>query len=177
MEEQERIKILDSLKSGRHAIVGALNGVSEEVAVLIPAPEKWSILQCVEHLALAEEYLFAKMTTARPSDKPVPNAGREAAIQRRGYDRSFKIEAPDVARPRGTFSTLREAKEHFLSSRQRTIEFVEEYRADPRAMLTEHPLIGQVNCYEQMLIMAAHPHRHSQQIAEIKAAVGQKLPS
>jgi len=34
-----------------------------------------------------------------------------------------------------------------------------------------HPLIGDVNCYETLLIMAIHPHRHAPQIQEIRDAL------
>jgi hypothetical protein len=38
---------------------------------------------------------------------------------------------------------------------------------DLRRELTSHPLIGVVNCYEILLMMAVHLHRHARQIEEI----------
>jgi hypothetical protein len=37
--------------------------------------------------------------------------------------------------------------------------------------MTTHPLIPVVNCYEMLLMMAAHPLRHAKQIEEIRAAL------
>jgi len=59
----------------------------------------------------------------------------------------------------------------FLAARERTIRFVENCNEDLRAQSTTHPILGTVNCYEVLLMIAVHPHRHAKQIAEIKAAL------
>ena len=71
---------------------------------------------------------------------------------------------------------MRGAEEHFLASRHRTMRFVEDCGEDLRCRLTSHPLAETVNCYEMLLIMAAHAHRHSKQIEEIKAALASAAP-
>jgi hypothetical protein len=67
--------------------------------------------------------------------------------------------------------TLAEALSVFSSSRDRTIAYVQNLQEDPRLRTAHHPLIGDVNCYETLLIMAIHPHRHTQQIQEIQSAL------
>jgi hypothetical protein len=79
--------------------------------------------------------------------------------------------SPEVVRPAGRFSKLSEALQHFLSSRERTTRYVENCGEDLRARLAAHPIAGTVNCYETLLMIAAHPHRHSAQIAETKTAL------
>jgi hypothetical protein len=37
--------------------------------------------------------------------------------------------------------------------------------------MAHHPLLGPANCYEILLIIAIHPHRHVQQIREIHEVV------
>jgi hypothetical protein len=96
---------------------------------------------------------------------------RENNILKRGADRTRTFEAPEVARPTGRFPTLSEALKTFASSRDRTIAYVQSLQEDPRMRTAHHPLIGDVNCYETLLIMAIHPHRHVQQIQEIRAAL------
>src|SRR5262249_12715790 len=99
-------------------------------------------------------------------DRPMVNTARENAIRKRGRDRSNRINAPDVAVPRGRFSSLEDARDHFVSTRSRTIEVVEACRDDLRGRSSSHPLIGEMNCYELLLILASHPHRHAEQIRE-----------
>ena len=171
MTNEEKAEMLANLVSGREALLQAMQGLTDDHSARRPEPGRWSVLECVEHVAIAEEYLLDQVVSSRPADGPMLNTARENAIRKRGRDRSNRIEAPDVALPRGRFSSLEDARDHFVSTRSRTIEFVEGCREELRRRLARHPLIGQVNCYELLLIMASHPHRHAEQIRETVKAV------
>lgn len=171
MEAHEKEKILADLENGRKALLDVLSGATEEVAARTPAPGKWSVLECVEHLAISEDYLFSQITASHYSHAAMANKDREALILSRGLDRTRTVQSPEAVRPTGRFSTLREAVQHFLASRERTTRFVENCGEDLRSRLTSHPISGTVNCYETLLMIAVHPHRHSKQIEEIKAAL------
>jgi len=168
----EKREILARLDRGRKALVDALDGVTAEVAARAPGPGRWSILECVEHIVSSEDHLYGQILKATAAAEPVTDARREALILVRGTDRSQRYKAPEPSQPRGKFTALPAALDHFLESRERTIHFVEANREDLRARITTHPLLGTVNCYETLLLMAEHPLRHVQQIEEIKAAVG-----
>jgi hypothetical protein len=171
MDSAEKRKMLDDLEAGSQALRDALDGIGQEQAAVRPAPDRWSVLDCVEHLAVVEEYLLGRLESAQPALEPVGTALREARIAERGADRSRRVPAPEMAHPRGRFATLVEALGHFQSMRARTVRFVENCRLDLRRQATTHPLIGAVNCHETLLMMAMHPVRHAKQIAEIRAAV------
>jgi hypothetical protein len=168
METTEKRALLQKLTEGRDVFLKATDGMADELARRSPAPGKWSVLDCIEHVNLAEDYMFAQIAAAQRSDTPIVNPQRETAIQERGLDRTRRVPAPREARPTGRFLRLQDARQHFLNSRQQTIQFVEGSDADLRAMPARHPLIGQVNCYEMLLIIAVHPFRHAQQIEEIR---------
>jgi len=167
MRATDRDEILDALRRGSDALLVSLRGVTEEMATASSGPGRWTILQCLEHLAISEEFLYSKIMEARPSEVPLVNKEREARIVRRGADRSNPVPSPEVGLPRGRFSTLEEALQGFLAARARTMEYAENCTDDLRSLLTTHPLIpGPVNCYEILLIIAIHPHRHAEQIRE-----------
>jgi hypothetical protein len=84
-----------------------------------------------------------------------------------GLDRTMRVEAPEVVKPRNRFATVNAALDHFDVSRAKTIQFVKDYLDDPRSMLARHPHFGVVNNYEMLLMMAVHPHRHAAQVREI----------
>jgi uncharacterized damage-inducible protein DinB len=169
MTEHERQAILVSLEKGSTALLNALHGVPEELAVRVPGPGRWSILQCAEHVAIVEGYLFSMITASKRSDTPLINEQREVLIAKRGPDRSTRRESPEDAKPTGRFSTISEAVQRFLAGRERTIQFVNTNKEDLRSRITTHPLMGTVNCHEVLLLMAVHPARHAKQIEEIKA--------
>jgi hypothetical protein len=170
MQPAEKQELIDSLNAGRRALIDAVDGVTEELAKRAEAG-RWSILQCVEHLALAENDLFGRILAAAPTGAPVVNERRERIIRERGASRTRPITAPDVAAPHGHYATLAEALEAFSAGRARTVAFVESCTTDLRAQLTTHPVVtGPVNCHEMLLMMAVHPFRHVSQIQEIRAA-------
>jgi uncharacterized damage-inducible protein DinB len=171
MNNDERQEILASLETGSEALLGALRGVTDDLAARFPAPERWSILQCVEHVALAEEYLFSLTQSSKFSDTPLIDEQREILIAARGADRSLKRESPSYALPNGSFVTLHEALQSFQASRERTIQFVSTNEDDLRRKIAVHPIIGTVNCHEVLLLMAVHPARHAKQIEESKVAL------
>jgi hypothetical protein len=171
MDSPEKAQLLADLEASRSALTAALSGVSEDLASRAPSPEKWSILQCVEHLAVVEENLLARVAAAQPSDAPPLDPRRETLLATRALDRTRPRQAPEAALPTGRFLTLSAALQHFNQARGRTIHFVEQCTDDLRRRRTTHPIIGDVTCHEVLLIIAAHPLRHVQQIEEIKSSI------
>jgi uncharacterized damage-inducible protein DinB len=167
MLDEERREMLEKLRASRETLIALVEGVPEELAKRSPGPGKWSILECVEHVVLAEDHMRGLVMTAQRSSEPVINSRRERAIIERGADRSRKVDAPGVALPRGRFLTLREAMGAFVESRDRTIQFVENCSDDLRTLLADHPVVGRVNGHETLLLIAVHPLRHAGQIEEI----------
>jgi hypothetical protein len=168
--DAERGALRERLHSGRAALQEALQGVDETLANRKPAAGGWSILECVEHLTLAEENLLSRLLRATQAEQSHENRRREARIMERAADRTRPVEAPEMARPHGRFENMAEALQCFDSAWARTVAFLEGFDGDLRCWITDHPLIaGPVNCYEILLMIAAHPARHAKQIAEIWA--------
>jgi hypothetical protein len=171
MDAREKQDLLESLEAGRDVLLAALDGLTEDQAARVPEPGQWSVRDCMEHLFLVEDYLFRQIDASEPAETPAGSRAREARILQRGADRTKRLDAPEVARPTGRFPTLSEALNAFLASRAETIRYVQALQEDPRLRTAHHPLIGPVNCYETLLIMAIHPRRHVQQIREIRNAI------
>ena len=65
--------------------------------------------------------------------------------------------------------TPREALAGFDRARSETLHWLEQFTVDLRGWGTDHPLIpSPVNCYEILLLIAAHPGRHARQVREIR---------
>ena len=172
MEDADRQHILWELTRGRAALAEALAGVEEQLAGRKPGPDRWSILECIEHLATAERFLLSQMRGASRSDRPHADPAREARILERGADRTRRMRSPEVGLPRGRYQTLAEALAAFDEARGETIPWVEAMNDDPRCWLTTHPLIpGPVNCSEILAVISIHPARHAAQIVEIRESL------
>ena len=170
MDKQEQIEILKALRCGQRAFLDALNGITEDLAAKRPRPERWSVLECVGHVALSEDFLRSLVMHAEHVSVPVINKVREDGILVRGADRTRPMVSPEAVRPTGRFPSLSDALQYFLVSRSETIRYLENCSEDLRSMLATHPLLGSVNCREIVLLMAVHPHRHAKQIHEVRDA-------
>jgi hypothetical protein len=166
--EKEKEDILRDLRESRDIFVQIVATVPEERVGNHPGTGRWSVIECVEHVAVSEERLLRQMQSSSLSETAVVNAGRELAIRRRGPDRTKRVESPGEARPTGRFPTVDEGLKYFVNVREQTIRFVNDCNTDLRCMLTDHPIIGRVNCHEMLLMMAAHVRRHAKQIEETR---------
>lgn len=171
MQTHEKAGILKELAIGQDILLDALRGFPEDLAVLSPQTGRWSIIQCVEHVAVSEDFLLAAIKQSQLCETPVVNPKREAAILARGADRTTPRISPEVGKPTGRFATLADAVASFLATRERTVRFVENCAEDLRYKPMEHPLMGTINCHEALLLIAMHPRRHALQIQEIRIAL------
>ena len=172
MDPSEKREILDFLRSGRQALVDALSGVDETTARLVPATGGWSILGCVEHVAISEAYLLTRLQQAQPAGQSLANPTREARFLERATNRARPIDAPPLSHPTGRYAAVHEAFAAFDTARTQVVRYVEDFDDDLRCWSTDHPMIqGPVNCFEILLMVAAHPGRHAKQIVQIRHAL------
>ena len=163
----ERDELLERLNAGRDEFLASLDGVTEEQAAAKPVTG-WSILECVEHVGIAEEYLLRRLMDQSTPTESEMSRQQEALIAARAADRVRKFSAPEVAQPRGRFATLAEAVECFCRNREQTIAYVTSCQEDLRRLKTDNPLIGAVSGQEMILIMIGHPFRHAAQVRELR---------
>jgi hypothetical protein len=159
------------LQQTRDAIVSETKGLSEAQIKFKPAPDRWSVAETLEHIALAEDFLFQNVTD-KVMKSPAGSADRDTAkadamVLAMIPDRSHKAQAPPPLVPTGRW-TPTETLDHFLKSRAQTIAFMES-TPDLRQHVTESPLGQPLDAYEWLLFVGAHSERHTKQILEVKA--------
>ena len=170
MNDAERAQLLEKIRQGSDALHQAIAGVTEDQAAFRSAGDRWSIRDCVEHLVLTEDAMYALVTQHRSaSDPAAANLQRDGMILRGMPDRNRKFAAPEMAQPTGRFRTLREAVERFDRNRVRATEYAQGCRDNLRGFTVNHPVIGAIDSYQCMLMIALHPVRHAQQIQEVRS--------
>lgn len=167
--EIDKARLLEALRKGGDAFLGGVAGADEAACRLRPAENRWSVLECAEHVAVAEEVMLALVSGERNTRDP-EGPKRDDRILRSGTDRSTRFEASDQSQPRGRFSTVSEAAAHFRATRERTLRLVEQAGEDLRATEVTHPhhVVGVISTYECLLLMGSHAQRHALQIEEVK---------
>lgn len=165
--DREQIQILvEELRTSCARFLSVLKDVPEALRDLRESESAWSIMDCAEHVCLAEELMARSLEKRRPTNAS-PDFEKDAVIHKIALDRSRKFVAPDRAQPTGRYHSLKEAADAFLASRERNTAFVESLGEDLRQSTCLHPL-GIFDTYQFVRIMALHPERHADQIQEIK---------
>src|SRR6516164_9470639 len=117
MTPQEKIEIVPLLEESREQFLASVGGLSEAEARAKPDPERWSVLECVEHVTTVEERFLKRLETAPRLNAPRVDKSKEVDLAARLPDRTVRAQAPEGARPVGRFATLAQALEQFKVNR------------------------------------------------------------
>lgn len=172
MDTAVREKNLALLAEGTNALLDSVAGVSEEQARMRPVADRWSVLECVEHVILAENRMFDLLAHESEPAAIVSDGSREDRVRVRSVDREHKTQAPGPALPRGRFPSLAVAVDEFRRCRERTAGYIAQCDDELRARTAKHPVVGPVSCQELLIILSLHPARHAKQIREVRQSLG-----
>jgi hypothetical protein len=173
ISKKERKDALKLLKDTEKGVKDQVKGLTEAQLKFKPAPDKWSVEECVKHIAKSEEMLW-QMTdsiikaAANPDKRSEIKMTDEQVVQRI-EDRSTKIKTMEKLMPENIpFKDTEEALKSFKMNREKLIEYVKSTNEDLRNHIATMPF-GMVDSYQMILFTAAHTNRHTQQIMEVKA--------
>jgi len=169
--DKEREAALDSLARTRQVLLDAVEGVTDVQARWKPAPERWSILEYVEHLAVSDDALIALIRRSL-QDPPRPETeeerhAREQKIRATPMPRGVN-HAPDMLKPGARFASLSEAVAAFLDARGRTTEYARTTQEDLRSHFASHSVLGPLDGYQWLTANARHVENHCAHIRELK---------
>jgi len=174
LSRAERDHAVAELENSQKAFLEATNGLSEAQWNFKPAPDRWSIAECAEHIGVTENFILKLITeqalkSAAEPEKRAQVQGKDAAIMVMGVDRSSKFKAPEVIQPTRRWATSGEITKNVLENRARTIEFINTTQEDLRDHFMDHPVFKTLDTYQWILLTSAHMRRHTAQILEVKA--------
>ena len=174
LSRAERDHAVAELENSQKAFLEATNGLSEAQWNFKPAPDRWSIAECAEHIGVTENFIVKLITeqalkSAAEPEKRSQVQGKDAAIMVMGVDRSSKFKAPEVIQPTRRWATSGEITKNVLENRARTIEFINTTQEDLRDHFMDHPVFKTLDTYQWILLTSAHMRRHTAQILEVKA--------
>jgi uncharacterized damage-inducible protein DinB len=170
--QKERDHAVKYLEETREKFLASVAGLSEAQWKYKPAPDRWSVAEVAEHIALSEATILQLVTDRvmkTPPAKLAADSATDEAVVKLLLDRSGKAQAPEVLRPTGKWATREELTKDFVAGREKTIAYVKGTQDDLRAHSTPHPVLKSLDAYQWVLLLAAHSARHTAQIEEVKA--------
>lgn len=176
LTQADRDKAVAELEGSRKAFLDATKGLSPAQWNFKAAPDRWSIAECAEHIALAEEFIFGVVTKQVMSTPVTPEKrdavkGKDELILKMLQDRSHKATAPEPIDPAKHHLSADESVKQFLASRAHTIEYMKTTKDDLRDHFFDHPVpaFGTLDAYQWIMFISGHSRRHTLQILEVKA--------
>jgi uncharacterized damage-inducible protein DinB len=166
MAHQEMKDVAGQLESARTDLIVVVSGLTEERARTRPAPERWSVLECLEHVSFVERRFLGMVKESEAGTPAERDVAKEAALKERVMDRSNRRTAPEAVYPNGKYRSISEALQDFNAARDETLRFAEEEGVKLLSRSANHPLLGPLNGVEALLLIAGHGRRHTAQMRE-----------
>lgn len=177
LSRKERKMATTQLKATQKEVMKSIKGLSEAQLNFKPAPEKWSVKECVYHIALSETNLWQWVdgTLKAPAnpDKRADIKMTDEQVIAGVSSRSTKAKTFEALEPQtAKWANTDEALAAFQEGRSKLINYVKNTSDDLRNhVATESPL-GAIDGYQLILLISSHTNRHVQQINEVKADAG-----
>ena len=171
LSQADKEKTLAYLEATKKDVLDAVKDLSPAQWNFKPAPDRWSIAECMEHIAAAEDYIRGNIENGVMKAPAAPGrdiAAIDAGIIANVPARKNKLQAPEAIKPTNRFGSPQGSIDHFVESRSKTEEFL---KSTPglRDHVADSPSGQKWDAYEFILLIAAHSERHTNQIKEVKA--------
>lgn len=175
MTSAERETLLKQLEESRERLLHMAQGLTREQLHYCPEPGRWTVAECLEHIVTVEERLLERI---QKSLEKGPDTSKRSAFE--GQDEAMgadvagritRFQAPEVLVPTGRLTDEKLLTE-FAAARQRTQDFAASTNADLRRHFFPHPVFGEMDLYQWLLLTAAHCDRHCAQSEEVMASPG-----
>ena len=142
-----------------------------------PAPDRWSIQECAEHIVSVEQLVQGQVIAKLLAGPPEPSRRAEVKYTD-GFlitampDRIHKAQAPEMLVPKGRLATQEAVRTSFEACRKTLLDQVATSKIDWRTRFAPHPFFGTLDAYQWVLLSTGHTLRHTLQIEEVKRSPG-----
>lgn len=157
------------LEEGRQDVISSVAELSDAQAAAKPAPDRWSPLDCLEHLVIVEERFLGWVANGTVIESPQVSGEKEASLASVILDRSSPVKAPEAVVPSSRYTTVAEGLAAFNRVRDLSVRIAQERGEALYGVGVKHPRFGDMNAAELLVLMSGHGRRHA---AQIREAVG-----
>lgn len=171
-----RADLLAHMERTQKLFLDSIAGLTEAQWSWKPAPDKWSVGECAEHITRTEPMLrglIAKMLS-EPTDPAVleKSHGKVETLLAFIVDRSSKVQAPEPLNPMkaGEVRSRATIERDFPFERGRSYEIASTGDLLGHAMMS--PVAEEVDALGWLYFLSGHVERHTLQIEEVKATAG-----
>ncbi len=170
--EVERKYLVDFMVKTKQRLLKDVKGLTPAQLNFKPDSSRWSVAECVEHIALTENSNMSRVTEGLKTDADPSKRSqitmKNEDILKRYSDRSNKRKTGETLEPKSRFGSPEGAMNEFLEKRNANIEFLKNTKDDLRNRTTTYSF-GTIDLYQCILALTAHSERHIIQLEEVMA--------
>jgi hypothetical protein len=161
-----------SLEEKLAKLLQELDSMSPDTVCFKAGADKWSIVEAIEHLVMAEENMLAQLTTSASTVDldPQDRSAKNFQIVIKVMERDIPVDVPDESmEPHGEFN-LEELLERWKAVRRETGTHIEAIGQENAADLVyRHPFAGPLDMAETLRFFDVHFDNHMRHLETIKA--------
>lgn len=177
LSKKERKFATSALRETKNDVIESVKGLSEEQLNFKPAADKWSVKECIYHIALSEnslrQWVDATLKAAANPEKKKEIKMTDEQVMKGISDRSKKVKTfPQLEPASAKWGNLDEALHAFKGSRDNLISYINTTSDDLRGHIATETPVGPLDSYQLVLFISSHTKRHLQQINEVKTDPG-----
>lgn len=170
--DAERKFLVDFMTQSKERLLKDVKGLTPAQLNFKPDATRWSVAECVEHIALTENTNMTRVTDGLKTTPDASNRSKvtmtDDALLKRYTDRSDKRKTSEALTPNSRFGSYEAALKEFVGKRDANIEFTKSTREDLRNRLTTYSF-GTLDLYQCLIAMIGHSERHIVQLEEVMA--------
>lgn len=171
MTDRDREHLLVHFQMTTQWLADEVRGLSPAQLEYRSAPDRWTIRECVSHLAVAEPDYWRELNAAVKAAPDMANkksVNTDADILWYGIDRVVHTKTGGGHEKVETYKNLDEALSRFKALRVTMIDYIKTTDDDLRTH-SFGSYGSSIDSWQWMLEISTHSERHIQQIREIKA--------
>ena len=176
-------ELVQHLDENRRALRAAIDAVPAADRERRPSPDRWSVAEVVEHLAIVEDRVTARCAEAFDA---APAAALPQGHAAQPVDRSFldrvgnrtnRFKTGPSSEPRGgldveaAWAAASSSRDAFLRLLARSMG------RDVGGIVFPHPAFGPLTFYQWAVFLSGHDARHADQIREIAGELAARQAS
>lgn len=166
----DRQRLVAHLEMTGSWLQSEIAGLSETQLKYRATPDSWSVMDVVEHLAVAEaQYWDRVQTSMQQAPWTTKPEATDAAILWYGIDRTNRARTGEARVPTGRWDSVAGSLAVFLKQRAVMLEYAKATKDDLRS---RQLLEGNMDVYQWFLMISTHSQRHILQVRELKAGAG-----
>jgi hypothetical protein len=166
-------------QQSRDYLVGATANLSDAQWKFKPAPDRWSIAEILEHMAMTQDLILGPMwaeLAQAPPPPPEQDYRQVDALLLNQAPRLTRFPAPEMLHPSGQWSPA-DSLDRLLTGYRRLREMLDSTQDLRQHALPSPPIRALskgayevMDGYQWLIAVASHNERHTKQILEVKAS-------